>query len=304
MRHVLLGLALFACGSHEAPAPVVIVAPPPVASTSAAPVVVAPAPPPPAPPFDLENAKLVGIGASPAKPAAPKPIGVMPIAKKLHELSRKKDPSADQRFLRRDAPYDPTHPTTAHQDGVLPDGAPSGIPSHFRSRYANYISTSGGKLLIGYGTIYGARYLAVVTGDKVDEVIDFFPPALSLGREETASSDLLDTIYESGILYACRGYNHPDRSRKGYITAIEATTGEMHWRSAAQTCGGSLALFGDYIVTGYGEDVMPYQTHLLRKYDGATVQSFRNDGAMLESSMQDDKLVVGTYKHRITYDLR
>jgi hypothetical protein len=222
----------------------------------------------------------------------------------LKEIARVADKSA-LAHTGNDLPYDQArHNSFESHAGKLPVGAPSGVPLRYAGKGVLYLSTSGGKLLVGYGTIYGSRYVAIVSGTTAERVIDFFPSALGLGAEETSSSDVHDVVLDDGVLYACRGYNAPARTRKGYVTAIDAATGEMRWRSAAQTCGGTLALFGDYVVTGYGEDVMPYQTRLLRRHDGALVQSFHNDGASLEYSVDGERLVIGTYKHRITYELR
>jgi hypothetical protein len=254
----------------------------------------------------LFAAPVVAIQASPPTASAPNPIGEMPVtAKTLHEVARVTDTSALAR-AQNDRGYDPVRPNFFEgHAGTLPAGAPQAILRTYGGKGVVYLSTSGGKTLLGYGTIYGSRFIAVVAEDKtVERVVDFFPRALGLGPDEDASSDVHEVLYEDGILYACRGYNAVDRDRKGYVTAIDAATGALRWRSAAQTCGGTLVRFGDYVVTGYGEDVMPYQTRLLRRYDGAVVQSFHNDGASLEFEVNGEKLVVLTYKHRITYDLR
>jgi hypothetical protein len=58
------------------------------------------------------------------------------------------------------------------------------------------------------------------------------------------------------------------------------------------------------VLTGYGEDVMPYALKLLQRVDGTVVQSIRNDGAALDFLVDGDRVVVETYKRRITYALR
>jgi hypothetical protein len=182
---------------------------------------------------------------------------------------------------------------------VLPSGARSDIPTSYAGEPIRVIVESGGKLLL----VYGPRYAAVVDGTKVDAILDLDPPSLPLSKEDRLFSDVHEVVYADGVAYVCRGYNGWLRSRKGYVTAVDVATGALRWRSPAQTCGGILALVGDYVLTGYGEDVMPYQLKLLRRYDGTVVQSIRNDGAALDILVDGDRAVVETYKHLITFKL-
>jgi outer membrane protein assembly factor BamB len=110
-------------------------------------------------------------------------------------------------------------------------------------------------------------------------------------------------IYREGVLYACRGYNAWLAGRKGIVTAIDAATGELRWRSDAKVCGGGLDLIDDYVVTGYGAADTPYAVKLLRRADGSLAQSLPLFGAILEFSVSGNDLVASTYKHRVTYVL-
>jgi hypothetical protein len=260
-----------------------------------------PEPPPHDGPLDLAGAPRVPLGASPLHPEAPKPIRVAEgKARRLREVGRAPDKTPLARAESRHAPYDPRRVNEVRATPAeLPTGARTDIPVAYDALPLRVIRESGGKLLL----VYGPRYLAVVDGKKVEQVLDLDPPELPLTKEDRTFSDVHQAVFEDGVVYVCRGYNGWLRSRKGYVTAVDAATGELRWRSPAQTCGGSVALVGDYVVTGYGEDVLPYALKLLKRSDGTVVQSIRNDGAALDFLVDGTSVVVETYKHRITYRL-
>jgi hypothetical protein len=229
------------------------------------------------------------------------------LGKKLHlvETARVADAAALKRAESRSAPYDPLRINELSQanqgeSGTLPEGAREDIPLRYLGLPLQVISESGARLLL----IYGPRYLVVVSGKYVESVIDFDAPSLKLTRDERAMSDVHHAVYHEGVVYACRAYNGQPRSRKGYVTAVAAGTGVMHWRSPAQTCGGVLDVIGDYVVTGYGEN--PYDFKLLARSDGRLVQSIRNVGAALNFLVSRDQseVIIETFKHRITYRLQ
>ena len=313
-RRLVLGLttcsALLACGGQE-PAPdrpTVVAAAPTRETLSSAPA--APEPVPDAGPeaparsatLELAAAPLIALRESPLKAAAPKPIGRHPNkTRRLKETARVSDTAPLARAQARPAAYDPLRLNEVHDSpATLPPGARADIPTSHRGQPLRVILESGAKLLL----VYGPRYLAVVDQKKVEQVLDFDPPELALSAEDREFSDVHEAVYRDGIVYVCRGYNASLRSRKGYVTAVDVATGQMRWRSKALTCGGVVALIDDYVITGYGEDVMPYQLVLLSRADGSVVQSIRNDGAALDFLVDGSRVVVETYKHRITYELR
>ncbi len=185
---------------------------------------------------------------------------------------------------------------------LLPDGARADIPLQYLSMPILNISESGGRLLL----VYGPRYLVVVNGKYIESVIDFDAESLKITQDDRFMSDVHHAAYRDGVVYVCRAYNRQPRSRKGYVTAVAAATGEMHWRSPAQTCGGVVDVLGDYVITGYGEDIMPYEIKLLNRADGRIVQSIRNLGAALNFLVSEpaSEVVAETFKHRITYKLQ
>ncbi len=304
---ILLVFAAVACGSSPAPMqPVVVAETPPVApapsSIAAAPVAqptpVVVAKEPDYFPLDLDHARRVSIKSTLAKSEAPRPIGTRPIkVRLLREVSKVKDASALER-AESGTTYDPKRPfelRTAASE--LPKGARPDIPLTFEGALT-VISESGGKLLL----VYAGRFVAVVDGKNVEEVVDFEPPELPLSEEDRLFDEVHQVVYEDGVLFACRGYNAKG-GKTGIVTAIDAATGELRWRSPQKVCGGVLTLVADYVLTGYGAHDTPYALKLLRRYDGAVVQTLPLFGAALEFEVSGPTVVASTYKHRVEYQL-
>lgn len=245
----------------------------------------------------------MNLKSAPAKAVAPRPVGTKPAKTRLlAQKSKVPDNAALARANAKTPPrWDPTRPSELRvpMTHVLPEGARTDIPLSFEGKPLRVISESGGKLLL----LYEGRWLAVVDGKRVEQVIDFDPPDLPLTEHDRAFADVEQAVYRDGVVYACRGYNAWLKTRKGIITAIDAATGELRWRSDVKVCGGVLALLGDWVVTGYGAIDTPYAIKLLRAYDGSTVQSLMLFGAAIELYPSGDSVVAITYKDRVTYEL-
>lgn len=291
--------------SCAAPAPPPVAVPPPPPPPTSAPVVEKPAAivAVPRKTLDFDSAKRVSISAVPLRADAPKPIGDKPgKTMRLKEVARQGTKAADERFTMKNAPYDPRRLNELKdRPPHLPPGSPHPYPIMLEGHLLQSIYESNGKTLLSYEP----SLIAIIDGDTVETIVDMDPPNLKLSEDDRAFADIQQSQYKDGILYVCRGYNANLRTRKGYVTALDVATGELRWRSPAQTCGGIVAVFGDYLLTGYGEDIMPYQFKLLRRYDGSIAQSIPNLGAGLDMLVESDtKVVVETFRHIITYELR
>lgn len=313
-RSHFLAVLLASCGADPAAPPAAISvapaivetapAPPPSATVVDAGIAASPAPDPNAK-LDLEHAPLVNLKAAQAKATAPKPIGTKPAKTRTLKQTHKVPDNAALARVNGKTParWDPSRPSEirasmAHQ---LPEGARTDIPLSFKGKDLGVISESGGKLLL----LYAGRWLAVVDGKKVEQVIDFDPPDLPLTEDERSFSDVEQAVYRDGVVYACRGYNAWLKTRKGIVTAIDAATGELRWRSDVKVCGGVLVLLDEYVVTGYGAVDTPYAIKLLRAHDGSTAQSLTLFGAAIEMypDASASTVVAITYKDRVTYEL-
>lgn len=308
-RAIVLSAALCAaCAEAPPPAPALAIpsAPPPPSP---------PAAPPPKPPeaaspkpeltdgpLDLAGAPVVTLKASPLRAEAPKPIGVRPAKNRtLRETQRTNDASALHR-AESHSQYDPSHPFDLVGNDIteLPPGARRDIPLAYAGQKLRVISESGGKLLL----VYGPRFVAIAGGNKVEQVLDMDPPALPLSSDDRLFSDVHQAVYADGVVYVCRGYNGWIASRKGYVTAVDAATGDMRWRSDAKTCGGVLALVDEYVITGYGAIDTPYALKLLRRHDGTVAQTLPLNGAAIELNVNGETVVAGTHKNRVVYALQ
>lgn len=294
-----------ACGREPPTTPAVLAVPPAPRSAAAAP----PAVRAPAADdaerggdreLDLVRAPVIALRDSPARASAPRPLGDPPSrTRTLHQTARVKDDGA---LRRAEAPgaYTPGRPYAPGPDIVaLPPGARPDIPLTYGDAKLRSIAESDGKLLL----LYGPRYVAVVSGRSVSGVLDLEPSSLPLDDDDRHFSDVHDVVHSGGVLFVCRGYNAWRATRKGYVAAVDAATGELRWRSDAKVCGGLLALVGDYVITGYGEAIIGFALKLLRRTDGVTVQSIPLDGAALEFTVTGDTVVVGTHTARVTYEL-
>ncbi len=244
--------------------------------------------------LDLPGAPLIPVKSSPARAMAATPIGDAPkVARTLKETSRIKidDPTKAPRDT-----FDARYPFEVREK-ELPMGARPDIPMTYGARPLNLISQLGDKTLL----IYGDRFLAVVEGLNVAYVLDTNPDGLLKGDDQFFQ-DLHQGQVEDGVVYICHGYNS-NLARKGVVSAVDARTGEVRWRSANLVCGGVLALVGDYVITGYGAWDMPYALKLLRKHDGRTVQSITHFGAALDFVVSGEVVTVRTFVDQMTYAL-
>jgi hypothetical protein len=242
---------------------------------------------------------------------APFPVGDLPVvAKTLREVKRTLDATANARFDSPSPPYDaqrlnkvvPSIFASHQAQSKLPAGARTDVPLRYEGLWLASIQESGERLIL----VYGPRYVVVVAGDVVERIVDFIPASLQIASEERRAMDLSQVIYAGGVLYACGEYHGHPMPREGQITAVDVATGRLRWRSQKQVCGGTLAVMGDYVLTGYGADILPYQFKLLRRYDGKLMQSLPNVGAAFDILVEPDNenFIVETYKHRITYHLK
>jgi hypothetical protein len=253
--------------------------------------------------LDLARAPRVHLKDAPSIAKAPKPVGNKPAkARLLKQTSKVPDNAALARTNAKTPPrWDPSRPSELRSSMThhLPEGARADIPLSFEGKPLGVLSESGGKLLL----LYGGRWLAVVDGKNVEQILDFDPPDLPLTEDERSFADVEQAVFRDGVVYACRGYNAWQKTRKGIVTAVDAATGMMRWRSDVKVCGGVLTLLGEWVVTGYGAIDTPYAIKLLRAHDGVTVQSLPLFGAAIELYPSGDTVVAITYKDRVTYAL-
>jgi hypothetical protein len=250
-------------------------------------------------PLDVERAPVVEVAQAPTQAVAPHPVGSKPAKDRMLKLVKR---VADTSALTPQTTYDPRRAFEMTPGGPpsLPAAARPDIPMHYRGLELRIISESGGKLLLNYG----GRYLAVVDGSTVEHVVDTCPASLPITAAQRDFHDFTQVELRDSVAFVCSEYNSWVPSRKGIVTAIDVTNGEVRWRSERCVCGGVLVLMGDYVVTGYGDIDKPYAIKLLRVADGTTVQSITQFGAAILFEIQGDDVTAGTFKERVTYRLQ
>jgi hypothetical protein len=176
--------------------------------------------------------------------------------------------------------FDPNQPffIAPVEKGKLPAGARTDIPTTYADANLGAIipdqATSSPLILI-----YGGRYVAVVRGDEAERVFDLetfrHPPKVDPKQKDFSAEDATYAQQRDGVLYVCNGggsYARDVYGKKGFLSAMDATTGELRWRSAPLTCSATFAMADDYLVTGYGFTGEPDFVFLVRRSDGAIVQ--------------------------------
>lgn len=262
-----------------------------------APVVVAPAPPwqerrGPAPAAPAKAPRLVKTAAHPASPV------------------RNMNPSfvAGEPFFL--APV---------QQGMLPPGAQPAIPPTYGVSYLHAIIPDERVREAGAPPkdahtilIYDGRFLALVDDatSKVERVLDLSayvdPPTKKTdalyAREDATFAQLRD-----GVLYVCNGggsYAKEVGGKKGFLSALDATTGALLWRSAPLVCNASFSVAGDHLVTGYGFTDEPDFVFLLRRADGAIVQKVAIPSGPESIRRDGNRVHVESYGHVVDFELR
>lgn len=261
---------------------------------SAAPLVVVPAPP--------WQASAPGVTASGGQPPRPAP--------KLVKVSSR--PASPTRNMH--PPFDPTQPwfIPPVDNGKLPEGARADIPSSFGQESLSAIipdqrpNATDRSILV-----YGGRFLALLKGDTAERIFDLdsfrHPPKADPQWKEFATQNLTYAQEWDGVLYLCNGggsYAKEVFGKKGFLSAIDATTGKLLWRSAPLSCNATFAIAGDHIISGYGFTAEPDFVFVVRRADGSIVQKLPIESGPETITLAGSRVHVETYGHVVDLDLR
>lgn len=104
-------------------------------------------------------------------------------------------------------------------------------------------------------------------------------PATRVGDSTLAQQDLIWAHYDGHAVYVAHGhwtYAAESGGQTGYVTAVAPQTGQILWRSAPRVANArNFAIFGPYLVTGYGFTGEPDRLFVLRKLDGEVMAERR-----------------------------
>lgn len=113
--------------------------------------------------------------------------------------------------------------------------------------------------------------------------------------------EVQDARWVDGTLYfneACQGYSRNAGGRCSSLVAVDPIEKKILWRTAPLTSNNAFAIAGDYIVTAYGFTSEPSSIRLIRRRDGAVM-----DTRPLPSAADDDLTVRGDLVSVNLYDM-
>lgn len=252
--------------------------------------------------IDLTTAPLVVAAAPPWKetlgPAAPR------TGRKLVKVSSRPTRS---RFGRE--AFDPEKPfhLAPIDRGRLPEAARADIPSSYGGEFLSAIlpGEKGRSALI-----YGGRFVALLEGSTTKTVLDldaYRVPPVTRSLESWDYEDATYAMERDGIVYVCNGagsYAKDVGGKKGFLSAIEAATAKLVWRSAPLVCNTDFVMTDDVIVTGYGFTQEPDALFLLRRADGAIEQKLPVDTAPTSLVLEGKRLRAEVGQKLVELELR
>ncbi len=262
--------------------------------------------------LDLQSAPLVVAPAPPWQAAAPGASAARPPAttpKLVKVSSRAASPTRDMHPA-----FDPAQPwfIAPIEKGKLPTGARADIPSTFGQENLSAIipdqrpGHTNRSILV-----YGGRFLALLEDGTAKRVLDLdafrHPPKADPQWKEFAVQDVTYAQERDGVLYLCNGggsYAKEVFGKKGFLSAIDATSGALLWRSAPLTCNATFAMTDDHIISGYGFTAEPDFVFLVRRSDGSAVQKVPVDSGPNTIQLDGRRVHVETYNHVVDLELR
>lgn len=257
--------------------------------------------------LDLAASAPIALPAPPWSYAAPAPgplpAGKPPALVRLAGVDADPVRALDQKAFQEDRPFF----IAPIDNGKLPAGARPDIPSAYGGESLRAILPSGDRTLL----VYGGRYLAMVKGDLVERIFDLdgfrHPPDPNPQWKEFAVQDVTYAQVDGGALYVCNGggsYAKEVKGKKGFLSALDATTGRLLWRSEPLVCNATFVLAGDYLVTGYGFTAEPDFLFLVRRADGKVVQRVKLDTGPDEIRIKGNRILVEAYSNRYLFELK
>lgn len=198
-----------------------------------------------------------------------------------------------------------TQPGSVFDRGPL---APPSVPTRLGREGIRRVLAHGDHMAL----IYGGRFLAIVEAGRASAIYDFLaylePPKKSddlFGRD--AQLELVWAEKREGIVYASHTtgtYASAVLGKQAYLTALDATTGALMWRSQPLVSGTGFAIVGSHIVTGYGFTAEADHLFVLDRRNGNVASRVPVANAPFVILAKDRKVFVRTFDNDYELELR
>lgn len=130
---------------------------------------------------------------------------------------------------------------------------------------------------------------------------------LAVPPTRTLLQPIMWAVERDRVLYVSTSnlnYARENRNRNAYVTAISVPDGKVLWRSSALVANArSFAVVGDLLVTGYGFTAEPDFVYALDRRTGKVVGRVSVPTAPERIRVEDDRVIVRTYDHRVVLRL-
>jgi outer membrane protein assembly factor BamB len=164
----------------------------------------------------------------------------------------------------------------------------------------------------GHLLLYGGRRVVVVDarGDAV-RAYDLeqlrHPPRVDPRLAQWALQDVTGVALVGEVLYVANGGGlsaSDSFGKRGFVTALDARTGKLLWRSEPLVTGTTLVALGDYLITGYGFLGDPSHLFLLRRADGSIARRVPLESPPVDIYIEDGFLRVDANGGAFDFDVR
>jgi len=237
-------------------------------------------------------------GPHPALPATSPP--------RLVEISTKRNQiTDDSRWLRDHGANYPARRVPRHRD-------PGELPTAVPVRYGVHDITTALQHDDQWALIYAGRIVAIVDDGRAVTVLDLQhfidPPRVrAAAHARFARQPVTWAEMRDGVVYVANGggsYAREVYGKKGFVSAIDAKTGKLLWRSAPLVCNANFIIKGSHIITGYGFTSEPDHLFVIDRANGKTVSRQRIASGPSHLVEAAGKLFVRTYDTDYIFELR
>jgi hypothetical protein len=235
---------------------------------------------------------------------------------KLTKVSEKANAIVDDDFWFTDNHLDRIEYTLPTK--TTPGTLPAGLPNKYGTAPLRLAADDGASTILMFdaptaGPYPARRFVAVL--DRARAVEGFFdfapflmPPAYDRTEAEFVRGDVEWAIARDGVLYASTGHRTYAASSKGknaYITAIELSSGDILWQSAALVANAqNFVVHGEHIITGYGFSAEPDFLYVLEMSTGKTATTIPVKSGPSYIVEKDAKIWVRTYDTDYVFDIK